>query len=198
VDNRASISQAEAERIAQFLALEAPPRQADLAFVFGTRHPDPAYIAAELFGQGVVRYVALTGGHRRLGVHEALSHLKILLDAGVPRERVIVERSSTNTLENVTLALPLIADSIELECIEAVVVVAKWYHCRRATMTLKRHLPPGIRYYTRTYEPNVVRREDWHLDPEATRRVLKEWRNIPRYLAQGDIAEVQWDGDAFV
>jgi uncharacterized SAM-binding protein YcdF (DUF218 family) len=198
MDDRAPVSQAEAERIVRFLDLKAPPRQADLAFVFGTRHPDPAHIAAELFGQGMVRYVALTGGHSRLGVHEALTHLKILLDAGVPRERVIVERSSTNTLENVTRALPLIADRIELKRIEAVVVVAKWYHCRRATMTLKRHLPPGIRYYTRTYEPDVVRRKDWHLDPEAARRVLKEWHNIPRYLAQGDIAEVRWDGNAFI
>ena len=83
--------------------------------------------------------------HHLPGLSLALTHLQILLDAGVPRERVIVERSSTNTLENVTRALPLIADSIELECIEAVVVVAKWYHCRRATMTLKRHLPAGIR-----------------------------------------------------
>jgi hypothetical protein len=28
--------------------------------------------------------------------------------------------------------------------------------------------------------------------------VLKEWNNIPRYLARGDIAEVRRDGDAFV
>jgi uncharacterized SAM-binding protein YcdF (DUF218 family) len=198
VDQGVPLDQAQAGRIVRFLELKAPPGQADLAFVFGTRHPEPANIAAGLYGRGLVRYIVLTGGQSRAGVHEALAHLVILLDRGVPRQRVLVEQSSTNTLENVTLALPLIADEVELERIRAVVVVAKWYHCRRAVMTLKAHLPPGIRYYTRTYEPDVVRRADWHLDPEAARRVLKEWRNIPRYLARGDIAEVHRDGDAFV
>jgi len=191
VDRDVPLDQAQAGRIVRFLELGAPPGQADLAFVFGTRHPEPAHIAADLYGRGLVRYIVLTG-------HEALAHLEILLDRGVPRRRVLVEQSSTNTLENVTLALPLIADEVELERIRAVVVVAKWYHCRRAVMTLKAHLFPGIRYYTRTYEPDVVRRADWHLDPEAARRVLKEWRNIPLYLARGDIAEVHRDGDAFV
>jgi uncharacterized SAM-binding protein YcdF (DUF218 family) len=192
------LDQAQVGRIVRFLELKAPPKQADLAFVFGTRHPEPAHIAAELLGRGLVRYIVLTGGKSRAGVHEALTHLGILLGQGVPRQRIVVEQASTNTLENVTLALPLIADQIEIERIRAVVVVTKWYHCRRAVMTLKGHLPPGIRYYTRTYEPDVVRRADWHLDPEAARRVLKEWRNIPRYLARGDISEVHRDGDAFI
>jgi len=111
---------------------------------------------------------------------------------------MIVESSSTNTLENVTLALPAISARIDLHCIEAIVVVAKWYHCRRATMTLRRHLPPGIRYYAMTYEPEGFARRDWHLDGAIVRRVRKEMSNIPRYLALGHIAEIRRDGDAFV
>jgi hypothetical protein len=65
-------------------------------------------------------------------------------------------------------------------------------------VTLKRHLPAGIRSYMRIYEPDVVRRASWHLAPESARRVLKEWHSMPRYLARGDIAEVSKDGDAFV
>ena len=193
------LSQAEADDIAAFLALDAPPKQADLAFVFGTRHPEPAYIAADLYlRRGLVQHIVLTGGSGRTGVHEALCHLEVLLAQGVPRQHIVVERASTNTLENVALALPLLAERVDLDRIEAIVLVTKWYHCRRAMMTLRRHLPAGIRYYTRIYEPDVVRHDSWHLDPEAARRVLKEWRNIPRYLARGDIAEVTWDGDAFV
>ena len=198
MSDKRSLSPEQVERIARFLELSAPPGRADLAFVFGTRHAEPAHIAAELYGCGLVRYIVLTGSDSRSGVHEALAHLQVLLEAGVPRESLIVEGSSTNTLENVTLALPLIADRVGLAHVAAIVVVAKWYNCRRAVMTLKGQLPAGIRYYTRTYEPDLVRRADWHLDPEAARRVLKEWRVIPRYLARGDIAEVRRDGDAFV
>ena len=65
-------------------------------------------------------------------------------------------------------------------------------------MTLKRHMPEGVRYYTATYEPSGVPRTAWHLDPEARRRALKEWHSMPLYLARGDIAEVRRQGDAFV
>ena len=189
----------EAGRIAEFLAVDAAPTQADLAFVFGTRHGEPAYIAVDLFRRGVVNYVTLTGGNNRLtGDNEALAHLAILTREGVPPERIIVEDSSTNTLENVVFARPRIAACLPLASIQAVVVVTKWYHCRRAIMTLKRHLPPGIRYFTRSYEPSDVTRQDWYLHAEAARRVLKEWQCIPAYLQQGHLAEIRREGRAFV
>jgi uncharacterized SAM-binding protein YcdF (DUF218 family) len=193
------LSREEAERIAEFLAADAAPSQADLAFVFGTRHREPAYIAANLFRRGVVNYVALTGGSNRLtGENEAFAHLSILTREGIPQERIIVEDSSANTLENAVFARPKVAARLALESIKAVVVVTKWYHCRRAIMTLKRHLPTGIRYFTRSYEPGDVTRQDWYLHAEAARRVLKEWRCLPAYLQQGHLAEIRREGGAFV
>jgi uncharacterized SAM-binding protein YcdF (DUF218 family) len=192
------LNASEAERIARYLCLEMPPDQADVAFVFGTRHPDPAQIAASLLRQGTVRYVVLTGGKSRYEVEEAATHRAILVQEGVAEEQIVVESASTNTLENVMFALPLIAVRIGWEYVQAIVVVTKWYHCRRAVMTLKRHMPAGVRYSTVTYEPDGVPRVGWHLDPEARRRVLKEWDSIPRYLAQGDIAEVHRQGDALI
>ncbi len=55
------IEREEADRIARYLDLHAPPRRADLAFVFGTRLPEPANLAANLFGRDLVEYVVLTG-----------------------------------------------------------------------------------------------------------------------------------------
>jgi len=185
--------------MAAYLDLHAPPECADLAFVFGTRHAKPARIAADLFRRGIVEWIVLTGGSNRLtGLPEAQAHLEIVRAEGVPRERVIVESASTNTLENVVLALPLLKERGVLNGLRAVVAVCKWYHCRRAVMTLKAHLPDGVRYYTQTYEPDDIRRADWWHNPSAARRVTKEWQAIPRYRSQGDIAEVVWDGQAFV
>jgi len=185
----AFVDEQTAVQMADYLDLNAPPEHAGLAFVFGTRHAQPAHMAAGLFQRGIVEWIVLTGGSNRLtGLLEAQAHLEIVLAEGVPRERVVVESSSTNTLENVVLALPLLEERGLLQTLRSVVAVCKWYHCRRAVMTLKRHMPAGVRYSTVTYEPDGVPRVGWHLDPEARRRVLKEWDSIPRYLAQGNLS----------
>ncbi|MBN1641522.1 MAG: YdcF family protein [Anaerolineae bacterium] len=187
------------DEIARYLAVEAPPQRADLAFVFGTRHPDPARIAAGLYRRGVVRYVILTGGYNAIdGRCESLSHLQILLDQGVPGEAVIVEQESANTLENVTCARRAIEAQIGTGAIAAVVAVAKWYHSRRALMTLRRHFPAGARYYAVTYEPPGFPRTGWERDPEVARRVRREVEAISRYLAAGHIAEIRLEGEAYI
>jgi uncharacterized SAM-binding protein YcdF (DUF218 family) len=190
----------EAKRITEYLDIHtAVPKSADFAFVFGTRRSEPAHMAADLIRRNVVRHVVLSGGENRFtGVNEANTHLGILLQNSVPRDRIIVEEKSTNTLENVVFALPLITECIDLEKIKSIVVITKWHHCRRAMMTLKRHLPQGIHYFVASYEPADVTRSNWWLGEEGRKRVLKEWRNIPKYLEQGDIAEIQAYDGAFV
>ena len=199
------LSREEARRIARFLDVadtlhpEAEPSHADLAFVFGTRFLEPAYIAADLFRRGMVNYVILTGGNNRVtGGNEAITHLEVLTKEGVPRDRIILENESTNTLENVVFALPKVAAYMDLESVERVVVVTKWYHCRRAMMTLKRHLPEGIRYSTKSYESRDTARSDWYLKEESAKRVLKEWQCIPEYLKRGHIAEMRKERGTFV
>ena len=196
----AAISTEEAKRIIQYLDVNmAVPESADFAFVFGTRRSEPARIAADLIKRNGVRYVILSGGANRLtGVNEANTYLEILLQNGVPRDRIVVETKSTNTLENVVFALPKMAECMDLRGIKAVVVLTKWYHCRRAMMTLKCHLPQGIRYFAVSYEPADVPRSNWWLGEEGRKRVLKEWHNIPKYLERKDIAEIQENNGVFV
>jgi len=78
------------------------------------------------------------------------------------------------------------------------VAITKWYHCRRAVMTLKRNWPEGIRYYTKTYEPEGISRLEWHLHPTFTQRVLKELDKIQEYLEEGYIAEIEIEHGAWV
>jgi hypothetical protein len=73
-----------------------------------------------------------------------------------------------------------------------------WYYSRRAVMTLKRFLPPGIRYFTVTYELHNIRRDNWWLNDVGRHYVLKEWNCIPRYLQKGDLALIQPENGAFV
>ncbi len=193
-------SRQEVERITRYLDVRtAAPEHADLVFVFGTSHPEPARVAADMVKRGIGRYVVLTGGNNRLtGLDEANAHLEIVLKSGVARECIIIESESTNTLENVVLALPKIKDRVDLGQVKSIAVVTKWYHCRRAMMTLKHHLPAGVRYFAVTYEPEGIGRSDWQRSERGSRRVWKEWGNIPKYVEAGDIEEIQKDGGAVV
>jgi len=191
---------ADARHAAQYLDLRTPlPDKADLIFVFGTRHAKPAHVAARLFEQGVAGYVVVTGGvNRGTGLNEAEAHREVLLEDGVPADRIIVEPASTNTLENVVFALPRIAEVMALDSIQSMVVVAKWFHARRATMTLKRHLPDGIRYFVESWKPPDVLRRDWWQHADARAHVMREMESIPLYLEKGDIAEIQARDGCFV
>lgn len=195
-----SFDQGKAKYITHSLDIKTEkPDRADIGFVFGTKLIKPAAIAAGLIKSSVVEHVALTGGPNRLtGANEANAHLQFLLANGIPTERIIVENESTNTPENVLFSLPKIAEVMEISSIRDMIVVTKWYHCKRATMTMKRHFPEGIRYYAMSYEPDGISRENWWRTEAGRKRVLKEWRMTPDYLQKGDIAPIQADNGAFI
>ena len=177
--------------IARYLELHAPPKKADLAFVFGTMSVTPALIAANLFQEKVVSAIVLTGGiNRQTGRPEAKSHLEAVLARNVPRKRILIENRSTNTMENVTLTRPVLERRRELIPSQTLVAVTKWYHSRRALMTLKRFLPPGYSFYVSSYESSEIRRDNWWQTPIGRRCVLHEWRSIPLYRQQGNLAEI--------
>ena len=193
------ITTEETSRITQYLDLKTSmPQQADLVFVFGSRYPEPAYMAADLVRRGITGRVVVTGGQNQVtGRNEAAAHLEILLANGVPRDDIIVEDQSANTLENVALALPLIARCVARKDVHSIVALTKWYHCCRAMMTLRRYLR-GVRFFPVSYEPADVTRSGWWLTEEGCGPVFKEWRVIPEYLKQGGIAEIQLVGGAYV
>lgn len=175
------------------------PAYVDVVVVFGTKDLEPAVLAGQLVKRGQAGYVALTGGkNRALSTNEADAHLAVLLKLGVPSSKIILENKSTNTLENVLYILPKLKATIPAGTVASIVVATKWYHCRRAMMTLKRHFPGKARYFALGYEPPGVSRKNWWETEEGIRRVEKELRNIPRYLEKGDIAEVKSVGGWYV
>lgn len=195
------LTPAEIARITAYLdATTLLPERADLMFVFGSRLPTAAHLAAQLYHDQRAPFIVITGGENRFtGHNEADLFYSILTETNVPPEQIIVENKSTNTLENVTFALPLIEQKLPVASIRTVLAVCKWMHSRRALMTLKRHLPRGVRYYAQTYEPNDITHQNWHENPRAgSANVLKNWDNIPKYLEWGDIEEISRDGDGYI
>lgn len=187
--------------ITDYLDASTPlPERADLIFVFGTRLITPAKIAAELYRQQRAPYIVLTGGNNRhTGENEADRMYTAVMEMGVLEEAIVVERRSTNTLENVTLAIPEIEKKMALASMKSVLAVCKWMHSRRALMTLKRRFPRGVRYYAHTYAPEGITRENWHTEAlTETANVLKNWENIPEYIQRGHLEEIVRDGNGYV
>jgi uncharacterized SAM-binding protein YcdF (DUF218 family) len=175
------------------------PDHVDLAIVFGSESLQAPLMAADVVRAGQADWVLLTGGRsRHTGVEEAGRNLSVIEAEGLPTDRILLEETSTTTTENVVLSLPLLDERFAGDGPRTVLVVAKWHHTRRAVMTLRRHLPAGVRYSVFGYDPGHGTRPGWSRSAEGRRIVLGEWRKIGAYRREGLIADIRRDGDAWV
>ncbi len=187
-------SPAEAERIAAYLDVHAPPAGPAAHIIFGTRLPTPAELVAQRYHEGLAPLIILTGGtNRHTGVVEARLHRHILLERGVPEGAIRYEDSSTTTGENVQRALPFLHEALRAGL--GLTAVCKWYH-RRALQRLRLLLPEARAFHAVTWEPATVdgvkiTRSEWLTSLATAQPVLKEWRVIPMRLADGTLREVE-------
>lgn len=172
-----------------------PAAGADVIFVPGTRHTEPALITAELLARDVAPVAVLTGVNPHTGLPEAREHHRILVEQGIDPARLIVEDRSTNTLENAVLSLPLL--QARVGDFRTVLAITKWMHSRRVLMTLKANWPAGLRFHAHTYAPWGVTPDNW-ADGAGAEPVRHNWTCIPRYLAAGHLTEIVRDGDGYV
>jgi uncharacterized SAM-binding protein YcdF (DUF218 family) len=175
------------------------PDRVDLAMVFGSESAQAALLAADVLRLAQADWLLLTGGlNRTTGQVEADRNVGIIEAEGLPTDRILLEAMSATTTENVVLSLPLLAERFPDGGPRSVLVVAKWHHSRRAVMTLRRHLPAGVRYSVFGYDPGRATRPGWSRTADGRRFVLDEWRTISTYRRAGVIADIRRDGDAWV
>jgi uncharacterized SAM-binding protein YcdF (DUF218 family) len=175
------------------------PDHVDLAILFGSESLQAPLVAADIVRAGQADWLLLTGGRkRRTGAEEARRNLSIIEAEGLPTDRILLQEASTTTNESVVLSLPLLAERFGDTGPRSALVVSTWHHSRRAVMTLRRHLPPGVRYSVFGYDPGRATRPGWARTADGRESVLDEWRTVQAYLRAGAIVEVRRDGDAWV
>lgn len=89
-----------------YMNLHMEPRKADIIVGFGCYNEEIALRAAELYFQGYAEKILFTGGLGRNTKEmwvkpEAERFRDLAVKAGVPAERILVERESTNSAENI-------------------------------------------------------------------------------------------------
>jgi len=173
-----------------------PLRPADLLFVFGTRVDEAlrARTACCLWREGLFRTAIVSGGVTPGSPLSECAVIKpLMVEGGVPSNRILEEHRATNTGENVMFSLPVIDAALRLKTIRSVICLGNTWTGRRYAMTLQRHWPE-VEKMLLTVDDFSTPRELWHSDPEFRRRVLAEWDKIEPYKAKGFIAEWPVEG----
>jgi uncharacterized SAM-binding protein YcdF (DUF218 family) len=167
-----------------------PLKPADLLFVFGTRKEEElrAATACRLWREGLFRHAIVSGGvmpGSPLSECEVIKQL--MVQGGIPADRILEEHRATNTGENVIFSLPIIDAAFGLKNVRSVICLGNTWTGRRYAMTLQRHWPE-VEKMLITVDSFSTPRENWHSDAEFRRRVLAEWDKIEPYKAKGFIA----------
>ncbi|GGT10227.1 YdcF family protein [Nonomuraea spiralis] len=190
-----SISLDQIAGITAFVDVEAPPPEETptALMLFGTNQAAPVKIAAERYHAGLAPLIIATGGvNRHNGIIEGQVFQRLLLERDVPERAIRCEDKSANTWQNVEYALPFLDEALRSGL--AITGVSKWYHCRTVRI-LKTLLPEIGSFYAVTWEPvyagKLVTRTDWPSIPDGKRRVIREWEEVTRRVADGSLAATQ-------
>lgn len=119
-------------------------RPADVAVVFGCRVyrsgnlspplADRVRSAAQLYEQGLVRYLIMSGGPGMGDVHETDAMRHYAVELGVPPERILIDRKGLSTRATVDNTLPIIRQ----HQFRRVLAVSNYYHLPRIKLCFQR------------------------------------------------------------
>ncbi len=185
------MNKGEIKKITNYIFLKSNQQRTDLALVFGTRHQEAIDKAFELYCDGLVPKILVSGGINRITrENEAKEIGDKLIQRGVKKDDVILESKSTNTLENVLFSKQIIDEKIGFNKIKKIIAVVKHYHSRRALMTLKKHFPKTVELIPVTYEIYGFTEGNWFNNKIGKKKIVSEWNKILKYLKKGDIKEL--------
>ncbi|MBC8289528.1 MAG: YdcF family protein [Planctomycetes bacterium] len=119
-------------------------RPADVAVVFGCRVyrsgnlspplADRVRSAAQLYEQGLVRYLIMSGGPGMGDVHETDAMRRFAVELGVPVERILIDREGLSTSATIRNTLPLIRE----HNFRRILAVSNYYHLPRIKLCFQR------------------------------------------------------------
>jgi len=173
------------------LLIQTPLRPADLLFVFGTREGVDEFVEAiaKLWRDVFCRHILISGGPTwNNDDAEAFVLQRGIVRADVPDDVILLEPRAANTGENVIFSLPIIDAEIGRNNIRSLIALGKVCTSVRYLMTLQRHWPEVEKMlFAVNYFGHPI--EQWPQQPVTRERILREWRKLEPYKAQGFISD---------
>jgi uncharacterized SAM-binding protein YcdF (DUF218 family) len=182
--------------ISNYVMPTLPLQPAKLGFLFGTRHGVEEFCTetCALWQRGMFERLLVSGGATAGQARpEALVIAERLIELGMPASVLILECEAMNTGDNVILGRRKVAQTMDVNEVDSVLVIGKVCAMRRYLMTLARHWP-GITVSACAINYFGLPIERWHQHDEFRSRVLAEFHKIPQYLQQDFLREL--DGHA--
>lgn len=176
----------------QYLKLDQSLQKTDALLLLGSSDLRVGERAAELYHQGIAPLLIISGGIGRMtdGVFEqteAETFAKIAMDAGVPRDAIVLEDQSTNTGENFRFTQQVLAEkSISLS---SVTLVQKPYMERRAVATCQTLWPDVAVQVTSPQYDFLDYCSALHPSSEVINLMVGEIARLQHYPTQGFFAE---------
>ncbi|MFE6777249.1 YdcF family protein [Streptomyces sp. NPDC057702] len=193
------LGDARIREVTGFVDIAAPPAagEAVALLVFGTHLSRPAELAAEWYHRGTAPLVIVTGGvNRHNGVVEGREFRRLLRERDVPESAIRCEDASANTWQNVEFARPYLREALGSGL--RIAVVGKWYH-RRTLHCLTTLVPDIGPFHALTWDPvydgQPLTRDTWARVPGGRRRVVREWEESVRRVADGTFRDARRGGD---
>lgn len=195
------LSSEQVNDITAFVDIDAPPPEElpTAHLIFGTNQTQPVESVAERYHRGLAPLIIATGGvNRHNGIVEGREFRRLLVDRGVPDAVIRYEDTSANTWQNVEFALPFLREALGSGL--SITAISKWYH-RRTLHTLTTVFPDIGPFYAISWEPvyagKVVTRDVWPSIPDGKRRVVREWEEVNRRVADGSFSGTSLAGGAW-
>ncbi|WP_207644706.1 YdcF family protein [Caloranaerobacter ferrireducens] len=132
----------------------------------------------------LAKYILPSGGYNSK-IPEYNSEWQFLYDIainlGVPNEAILKEDKATHTFENAEFSYEVIRkQGIK---VDKAILVCKTFHARRAYLTYKTVFPPSVKIIVSPVtDGKDIRKDNWFLDVNKTKRVMSEVIKIGKYF----------------
>ncbi len=176
--------------ISDFIFIEDELSEADVIFLPGGAHAEVPEHGAWVYKQGYAKFIipagkyaintgAFSGVQSKKEIYskdyetESEFYRDVLIKCGVPEDAIICEKRSTFTKMNAVNSRKL-TDKMGMK-IKKAIICCKSFHARRCLMYYS-YAYPDTEFIISPTDVQGISKNSWHLDPDATKRVMSELR----------------------
>jgi uncharacterized SAM-binding protein YcdF (DUF218 family) len=141
------------------LCVTDAPRKADVVILLGGDDGSRIDRVVQLFKSGLATNVIISG--------DIPSRSEWLINAGVPKEAILVDSEAQNTSENAQFSINI----MKSHGFKSALIVTSWYHTRRARNCFN-HYGPGLAFYAQPTHQSAEVAKNWGSPAPS---ILKEY-----------------------
>lgn len=177
-------NQAYIDAVSRFIFVEDEPETSDIIFIPGSSHDEHVRLASRLYHDGYAPYILPSGMHAKAAdaftadpayASEWAWMRHLLIELGVPAERILREDQATFTWENATFSRK-VTDSLGLQ-VKTAILCCRSYHARRALFYYQAAFPE-TRFLTVPALVPGITRDTWFRSEAGRHEVLGEVRRM--------------------